>query len=93
MEKQFNKVSGLAYQGNNWVDLLNSKSANNFSSNEWVTFLQAKGLGLKVKKGSRGVRVFKGFRSVDVKNKDGKLKSESKPLGYAVVFNLEQTEK
>ena len=50
MELQINASTKEAYQGKNQEELLNAKAGNNFKSNEWLTFLQAKNLGLRVKK-------------------------------------------
>lgn len=90
---QINHITKAIYQGKNQVELLSAKEQESFGSDEWLTFLQAKQVGLKVKKGSHGVHIFKGFNEVEVKDKDGKLKTESRPSGYATVFNLDQTEK
>ena len=93
---QRNKVTGLAYQGRNQAELIAAKAKNNFASDEWITFLQAKSLGLKVIKGSKGQHIFLGYRSfTDSKeDKDGnkKITSVSRPLGWACVFNFDQTE-
>lgn len=92
MKAQFNKISGKPYQGKNQANLLAVKEDKGYKSNAWLTFLQAKNEGLKIKKGSKGVSIFKGFRKVEVKDKDGNKKIENKPAGFAIVFNLEQTE-
>ncbi|MDD4110916.1 MAG: ArdC family protein [Clostridia bacterium] len=94
MELQINASTKEAYQGKNQEELLNAKAGNNFKSNEWLTFLQAKNLGLRVKKGEHSTAsVFKGFGSYSKKTKDGKVVEESAPLGFARLFNLDQTEK
>ena len=93
MQYQYNKVSGKVYQGRNQVELLTEKKAKNYQSNEWITFLQARELGLKIKKGSKGVGIFKGFGSFTEKDENGKIKSVSRPLGFARVFNLDVCEK
>lgn len=90
---QSNKISGKVYKGNNQICLLKEKEDKKYESNEWVTFLQAKELNLKVKKGSKGIAIFKGFGSFDRKTKSGKIVNESRPLGFARVFNIDQTEK
>ncbi len=93
---QRNKITGLAYQGRNQTELLSAKTSNNFASDEWLTFLQAKNLNLKIVKGSKGQHIFLGYGSfTDSKeDKDGnkKITSVSRPLGWACVFNLDQTE-
>ncbi len=92
MEYQINAVSRMPYQGKNQGELISAKQKNNFESNEWLTFLQAKQIGRTVKKGSKSVSVFKGFGQITKPSKDGKTKIESAPLGFANVFNLDQTE-
>lgn len=92
MEMQYNKVSGKQYEGRNQAELLIVKEKEQFKSNEWITFLQARELGLRIKKGVHGVSVFKGYRTFEEKDKDGKLKTENRPSGWATVFNLDQTE-
>ncbi len=93
---QKNGSSHQAYQGQNQVDLSVSAHKNGYTSNEWVTFLQAKELGRKIKKGEHGMHIFKGFGEfADVtKNKEGKQETRfvSRPIGMATVFNLDQTE-
>lgn len=86
---QYNKVSGKAYEGNNQSLLQTVKEKNGYQSDEWVTFLQAREIGLKVKKGSKGVSVFKGFMSTTKKDENGKVKTGNAPLGFATVFNLD----
>lgn len=91
---QINFLTKLAYQGKNEVSLEQSQLKNGFKSNQWLTFLQAKQLGLKVKKGEHSTAsVFKGFQNFKEKQKDGKTKEYTAPLGFARVFNLDQTEK
>jgi antirestriction protein ArdC len=93
MKEQFNPVSKVIYQGRNQLELQTVKAQMGYKSDEWVTFLQAKELGRKIKKGEHGVSVFKGYGTVaDIDKKTKKAKWVSAPLGYARVFNLEQTE-
>lgn len=92
MNIQINHISKKAYQGQNQADLINAKAKNKFESDEWLTFLQARDKGLKIKKGSHGISVFKGFEVFGDVDDDGKIKSVSRPLGFARVFNLDQTE-
>ena len=92
MQYQYNAVSKMPYQGKNQAELFASKEKNGFTSNQWVTFLQAKGLGRNIKKGSKSVAIFKGFAKTTELDKNGKPKEGSAPLGFAYVFNLDQTE-
>ena len=90
---QYNYITDKVYQGKNQASLTSAKEKNNFKSDAWLTFLQAREKGLKVKKGSTGVSIFKGYQSFTEKDKkDGKMKTTSRPLGFARVFNLDQTE-
>jgi antirestriction protein ArdC len=93
MNYQYNHITKEIYQGRNQADLIRAKKANSFKSDAWLTFLQAKYNGLKIKKSSKGVAIFLGYRKFDEKNKDGKIKTVSRPLGFKTVFNLDQTEK
>ena len=81
MEYQYNKITGKVYEGRNQAELLTAKEKNGYQSNEWLTFLQARELGLKIKKGSKAVGIFKGFTKTETKDKDGKIKVGSAPLG------------
>ena len=90
---QYNAVSNKSYEGLNQEHLKEMKIKNSFESDKWVTFLQARNMGLKIKKGSHGVSIFRGFGTVELKDKEGKIKVSSAPLGFARVFNLDQTEK
>lgn len=93
MENQKNGLTGNVYEGRNQSDLRIIKATQEYKSDEWVTFLQAKELGLKVKKGSKAVTIFKGFAKGTEVNAKGKLIEKSYPIGFARVFNLDQTEK
>ena len=93
MNKQYNYITGKDYYGRNQVELLNEKSKNDFNNDAWITFIQARNKGLKIKKGSHGVGIFKGFEKFEEKDAKGQLKVVSRPLGFAKVFNLDQTEK
>ncbi len=94
MELQINATTKTAYQGKNQDELLTAKEANKFKSNEWLTFLQAKQLGLRIKKGEKSTAsVFRGFGTITEKDKNGKTEERSAPLGFAHLFNLDQTEK
>lgn len=74
-----NYLTGQAYKGQN-SQLL---AAQGFTSGEWVTYLQAQEMGGNVKKGSRGVKIFK-----VIEDDNGKI---SGARTYTV-FNIEQCE-
>lgn len=91
---QSNGFSKTIYEGGrNQAELIAYKIKQGFKSNQWITFLQARELGRKIKKGSVGVSIFKGYGEFDAKDKDGNYKTESRPIGFARVFNMDQTEK
>ena len=96
MTLQYNKTTGKPYEGRNQAELLAVKKLRGYQSNEWLTFLQAKQLKLKIIKGSKGVAVFKGFQTMDTieLDKDNKktVKTVSRPMGFAYVFNFDCTE-
>lgn len=93
MQAQFNQITKKEYQGQNQTDLLSAKNKFNFKSDAWLTFLQAKELGLKIKKGSKSVTIFRGFQEFSELDKvDKKIRNYTAPLGFAHVFNLDQTE-
>lgn len=95
MQLQYNKVTQKTYEGRNQAALLNTKKERGYTSNEWLTFVQARQLKLKIVKGSKGVSIFKGFQKMDtVELKEGKkvLKTASRPMGFAYVFNADCTE-
>lgn len=87
-----NYITKNIYEGRNQAELETARKQNGYTSDQWLTFLQAKSVNRKVIKGSRGVHVFRGFQEFDTKDKNGKLKTESRPLGFHCVFNLDQTE-
>ena len=89
---QINKITQLPYQGKNQVRLAIVKANNSYKSNEWLTFVQARGLKRKVLKGSKATQIFKGFKKGTKIDKKGKVKNYTFG-GYANLFNLEQTEK
>ena len=84
--KQINAKTLKEYQGHNQLVLNQLQKNNKFGSNEWLTFLQAKEMGLKIKKGSRGARILKFIEDEDV------TKKRSMAVRNYVVFNLDQTQ-
>lgn len=75
------------YNGRNIVTLSMIKNARGYNSSEWVTFLQARELGYKVRKGEKGVPI---LAVCENKTDDGKTKKGVR--GY-YVFNVEQLDK
>lgn len=93
---QYNHTTNKVYEGRNQAELMAAKRKNGYKSDAWLTFVQARSNKLKIKKGSRGISIFKGYGSFsdEREDKDGntKIRSTSRPLGFARVFNLDQTE-
>lgn len=92
MELQYNYSTNEEYKGRNQTILCEAKNEGKFLSNAWLTFLQAKSEGLKVKKGSKGVHIMKQFGTITTENEKGETKVRTIPTGYAIVFNFDQTE-
>lgn len=80
----FNYATGHNYAGANITSLEDWRQSNQWPHAAWLTFMQAKHLGLTIRKGEHGTRVFRGFGE----DENGK----SHPLGYATVFNISQTD-
>jgi antirestriction protein ArdC len=82
-----NYVTNVEYTGNNAIEL----SESGFSDPRFLTFNQARKVGLKIKKGSKGIRLVR-VVNVDKLNKmTGKLEKKKAPK-YFTVFNISQTE-
>lgn len=87
MYMQINHKTKQKYEGSNADSLNHIQSSQGFTSNEWLTFLQAKELGFKIKKGSKGNKI---VRVLEVQDEKGK---EKKRIKSFTVFNLDQCEK
>lgn len=94
--EHYNHATGNMYTGlDNIASLTATRNKEGLKSNRWLTFVQARDKGLKIKKGSKGTYIFKGYGIVtEVIEKDGEDKTvtRSRPLGGAYVFNLDHTE-
>jgi antirestriction protein ArdC len=89
MKQQINKMSKKEYQGRNQDVLQEVKENEGYKSNEWITFVQARMLGLKlVRAKGKGVKIWKIGK---VKDKDGEEKTGD--FGIAVVFNGDLVQK
>ena len=81
---QVNYTTRKAYQGDNQMRLTR---ACNYKTGEWLTFLQAKDAGYKIKKGEKGTPMLRIIERIDKKGNTKKA-----PL-YFTVFNIAQTDK
>lgn len=90
--KHYNIVTGKGYEGQNQAELVVKANKEGFTSKKWGTFLQWKDQNRKIKKGQHGTSVFKGYGAFDGKNKKGDRVTESRPLGFAKIFNEDQLE-
>jgi antirestriction protein ArdC len=90
MNYQLNKVTGVIYQGENQAILQAAQAAGGYTSDAWCTYLQAKELDLKVKKGEHGTHLRRVIE-YEKKTKQGGVKTEQ-GLRHFVVFNEEQLE-
>ncbi|EMQ2878900.1 ArdC family protein, partial [Vibrio navarrensis] len=81
------------YQGMNIMLLWMSAQMNQFSSSQWLTFKQAKGLGGTVRKGEKGTVIF--FYTMVEKTPEAGNQEEKETypvLKTTRVFNLDQIE-
>ncbi len=85
---QINYKTKEEYKNGNAQELANVQAMKGYKQGEWLTFLQAKELGLSIIKGSKGVHLVRVF-DTDKSDSAGKPKTAIK--GFTV-FNIEQTE-
>lgn len=85
---QINAITKNAYVGANQAELLEVKRQENYQSNEWVTFIQAKTLGKKlVNAKGKGVRLLR-FSYDDEVAVDEKGRAKGFVKGFTV-FNTD----
>lgn len=87
-----NAVSGVEYKGGNQELLIAARIANPHFSDEWLTYIQARQAGRKVRKGETGTKLVRVIDKEVVKKKTGKKEQEF-AVTHFTVFNLMQTEK
>lgn len=99
----YNLATNKDYAGKNKERLIEFCKENKFKYTIFLSFKQAQGLGLKIKKGSKGCRIFADFTvekpmqdangNVIMENADTpKTTSEHKGFAMQPVFNIEQLE-
>ena len=99
----YNLATNKDYAGKNKERLIEFCKENKFKYTIFLSFKQAQGLGLKIKKGSKGCRIFAGFTvekpmqdengNVVMENADTpKTITEHKGFAMQPVFNIEQLE-
>lgn len=93
MQAQTNILTKRAYSGRNFTDLYRAQNQHGFNSTVWGTFRQFKMAGKSIKSGEHAAaRVFQGIGTfTELDEETGKYKTETRPLGFAPVFNLDQT--
>jgi antirestriction protein ArdC len=85
-----NYITKIEYKGGNQETLKVIKQKEGFSSEFWLTFVQARNSGLKIKKGSKGVKLI--AVTEEEVAKEGSKNTITNLIKYFVVFNLDQTE-
>jgi len=85
---QRNHITQIEYTKSNATTLEEAKVSNGFTSDEWLTFIQAKESNRQIIKGSKGIRLVRVF-DTDKTDTAGKAKKAIK--GFTL-FNLNQTE-
>lgn len=99
----YNLATNKDYAGKNKERLIEFCKENKFKYTIFLSFKQAQGLGLKIKKGSKGCRIFAGFTAekpmqdangnIVMENADTpKTITEPKSFAMQPVFNIEQLE-
>jgi antirestriction protein ArdC len=86
-----NHISGKLYRGGNRWSLMLQQLINGYSSNAWLTFNQARELGLQVIKGSKGTMITHYTTYIKVDKEDEEKSEHKKSLRTFTVFNLDQT--
>tara|TARA_Y100000389_G_C17464800_1_gene524598 strand:- start:3928 stop:4800 length:873 start_codon:yes stop_codon:yes gene_type:complete len=86
-----NSISGKEYQGINVFSLAVSSFANNFESDEWLTYKQAQSKGWQVKKGSKGTHIIY-FKINEYENKKTGDIDKVPMIKQYSVFNGDQVE-
>ena len=90
---QRNLTTGIAYKGRNQVELLQVKAGKKYTSDNWLTFVQAMTAHRKLVN-AKGCGVHLRTFAKDMEFNEAKNKSEavSRPI-YFVVFNEDLLEK
>lgn len=92
MQSHINILTNRPYSGKNFVELEQAKQRFNYSENVWGTFKQFQSKGKKIKAGQHAsAHVFQGFGTFQERNAKGEIIEVQRPLGFAPVFNVEQT--
>lgn len=95
MNSHINILTNRPYSGKNFVELEAAKQRFAFSQNVWGTFKQFKSKGKSIKAGQHAAaHVFQGFGTFTEKrmiNGEEKFETVQRPLGFAPVFNIDQT--
>lgn len=89
MELQYNSITTMPYEGRNQVELLQEKEKRGYKSNSWQTYLQAKSLGLRVKRGEHGVKIYR-FLLADATDEKNKISGGRRTY---TVFSTDQLDK
>jgi antirestriction protein ArdC len=90
MNIQINYTTKKEYTGNNQEMLQEVKEEMGYTSNEWMTFIQARNSGFKVKAGEKAVKLVRVGKYE--KTEEGKTK-ESRFIRTFPVFNKDQVQK
>lgn len=84
-----NGISKKSYKGGNFLNLSLTAFEENYPSNEWFTFLQAKELDGRILKGEEGTKII--FWNFDDKNKSEGNERKAPIIKISTVFNRAQT--
>ena len=84
---QQNYITRDSYKGKNEIILSAVQESKNYKKGLWLTFLQAKSLDCRVKKGEKGVRIMKFVNEKEIGDE------KKVAFRFYTVFNIEQIEK
>ena len=83
-----NTITKIEYTKTNQTTLLAEQTKKGYQSNEWLTFLQARELNRRIRKGEHGTKIVRVFDT----EKSTSTGEAIKAVKYYTLFNLDQTE-
>jgi antirestriction protein ArdC len=100
MKTQINKFTKMEYRGKNQTILQEVKERENYKSNQWITFCQARMLDLRlVNAKGKGVKIIMVGNKKETKEKKNEKRKNQElgevtgSFGYATVFNCDLVKK
>lgn len=90
-----NALTKEIYSGNNQARLDGAKASEGWTSNKWITFLQARKMHVKIKKGAKATMILipAGVEKATTPEGEEQEKEGKQRFKKCYLFNMEQTEK